>query len=494
MSTKKALTVFVVIVLLFVSISFTDATWTIFGIIGSLAIGLGLSLKLDELIIIYLPFSFDIFVPQTINLNASDIVLLPLLLLLWITKSKTIYENKLLKSSTIWFLLFSIAIWLPLLLAISADQIISSNFIAYMKLLVGFIYGLAGIWIFASSNFDTRSDLVKIWSYVALVIAAGSVIAFLANIVGINSQFMYSATRIKGTFENPNTFALYLLVSLGIQMFTMINRPTTKLLLFSSIITAAIALANSRAGQISFVAMMAFVILVSFFSYKKRLRIKSIFFLILPIVYFGLVPGILSFLNLLKNFINPSMLSSWSPSTEQNTVSIQPSYGLQPNDGLPQISPFPQSTTQALNDLALQREPIEGDLRFLLWKAAIKLWQSSPLNGVGLGNFPTESKAYTGVNYVAHNSFLSLLAETGLIGLIFFLIPVLYLFVLLLTNRNNFISIALLSSLVAMAIMMSANNLENVRFVWFLIGASLAWARLKTDYKKASLLEYRKIE
>lgn len=492
MSKAKSLKILAVLVLLFVSISFTDPTWTIVGIIGSIAVALCLSLKLDELLIVLLPFSFDVFVPRTVNLNASDFVLFPLLLFLALTRYKAISNNTLFKRASIWFLLFTTVIWVPLFTGFSAEQITSANLIAYIKLLIGFSYGLSGIWIFASSNFARRNELVKIWSLVAVAISASSLIAFLLNLVGINSQFMYSAYRLKGTFENPNTFALYLLVSLGIQIAVWINRPTRSGIFLSSVITAAIALANSRAGQISFVVMISILLLSTIFTRKNKKRIKSLYFLVLPIVYFGVIPGLITLFNFLKTFIKSSSEIKSSPLPEQNISTIQPTTGSNTINSVEPFSPSPQATSESINALVLSREPLNGDLRFQLWKAAIKLWEKSPINGVGIGNFPTESEPYTGVYYVAHNSFLSLLAETGLLGLACFLIPFLYLFYLLWNNRSNFIAKAMFATVVAMVIMMSANNLENVRFVWIVFGCTLAWANLKTDLLKSKLHEPRK--
>lgn len=70
--------------------------------------------------------------------------------------------------------------------------------------------------------------------------------------------------------------------------------------------------------------------------------------------------------------------------------------------------------------------------RWDLWEAALRVFRENPVGGVGVGNFPwvapqyspyadamVEARGYPRAA-VAHNSFLSVLAETGAIGLLLF--------------------------------------------------------------------------
>jgi O-antigen ligase len=63
--------------------------------------------------------------------------------------------------------------------------------------------------------------------------------------------------------------------------------------------------------------------------------------------------------------------------------------------------------------------------RYELWTYAIELWRSSPIFGVGPGIFFSLSGAsirnLQGANAVAHNMYVSLLCENGIIGLALFL-------------------------------------------------------------------------
>jgi O-antigen ligase len=78
----------------------------------------------------------------------------------------------------------------------------------------------------------------------------------------------------------------------------------------------------------------------------------------------------------------------------------------------------------------LPTEAAKGTLhdRTRIWKAGAGSFRSHPLLGVGAGAFPEAVRpqigepALAGHRYVAHNSFLSILVECGLIGLGLFLL------------------------------------------------------------------------
>lgn len=62
--------------------------------------------------------------------------------------------------------------------------------------------------------------------------------------------------------------------------------------------------------------------------------------------------------------------------------------------------------------------------RTFLWDRAIQLWSESPIFGSGWGTYRYYwVDGYQGVSIAAHNVFLQLLAEVGIVGLVLFLIP-----------------------------------------------------------------------
>jgi len=68
---------------------------------------------------------------------------------------------------------------------------------------------------------------------------------------------------------------------------------------------------------------------------------------------------------------------------------------------------------------------VYGIDRITIWQDAIAIWQRSPFMGVGAGNYQFFDLAYgTDVVGVAHNQFLSVLAEMGVQGLICLLLTI----------------------------------------------------------------------
>lgn len=72
-----------------------------------------------------------------------------------------------------------------------------------------------------------------------------------------------------------------------------------------------------------------------------------------------------------------------------------------------------------------------GD-RIQAWVAAVRMFLTYPLLGIGYGHFAEEGKNYgMDRSMPAHNTFLSVLAETGIFGIIFFVLILFYSFKIL---------------------------------------------------------------
>ncbi len=54
-----------------------------------------------------------------------------------------------------------------------------------------------------------------------------------------------------------------------------------------------------------------------------------------------------------------------------------------------------------------------------VWEAGLRAWEKTPIEGVGLGGFRAAARAQ-GVGGVAHNTFVSVLVELGLVGVMLF--------------------------------------------------------------------------
>jgi len=96
--------------------------------------------------------------------------------------------------------------------------------------------------------------------------------------------------------------------------------------------------------------------------------------------------------------------------------------------------------------------------RIYLWEAGFQVYQNNPILGVGAGAFPYAMSKFYGGMTVAHNTFLSILAEEGLIGLTFFI-----LIILALLNKIRFFP------------SLKRNIWFILMFTWVIGASSLTW-------------------
>jgi O-antigen ligase len=121
-------------------------------------------------------------------------------------------------------------------------------------------------------------------------------------------------------------------------------------------------------------------------------------------------------------------------------------------------------------------------LRFTIWRVGWKIAQDNFITGVGLGNFPLEYSKYRGIysgrvatlGWAAdpHNTYLSIFAETGVIGFLLFLWFHGNLFFLIL-KKINANAVFALCILVFIGLISLKGTLHFSKFYWF--GISLSY-------------------
>ncbi len=123
--------------------------------------------------------------------------------------------------------------------------------------------------------------------------------------------------------------------------------------------------------------------------------------------------------------------------------------------------------------------------RWDIWRGAFKIIADHPLLGVGAGNFPYESPAYSGEaaylaaggrGAAAHNMFLSVWSELGPIGLMLFAGVLVFAFTqaLALVRRNSVLGAGLLLGLVAYTIMGLTLTWEQQEVAFLIYGSILS--------------------
>lgn len=232
----------------------------------------------------------------------------------------------------------------------------------------------------------------------------------LYRILTANSDYNYNlANEIRGFYGNKNitAAALAFKIPFALQLFFNKKKFYIKFLLLILILLAffVIFLLTARAVFVS-IALCGIFLLVSsaigYFLHKNFHYLKPLAYiapLLLALTFFNLVEGNDESLNI------------------QNRV-----------------------------DLIVEGdESISQRVRF--YSHAIKQFSLTPFLGVGVGNWKIESIKYDSENiysyvvpYFAHNDFLEILAETGIIGFIPYFLFILYIFKISYLNFKDYLN------------------------------------------------------
>lgn len=266
---------------------------------------------------------------------------------------------------------------------------------------------------------------LRIWGWVAAVLAAGSMVTSFGGVPLIPGNDF----RSFGFFQDPNLYAGYLLISLAVVIARECHRgmPETPFLLVA--LSGGVAATASRSA-VATLAVMLFLSALLISARRVRWTLVG--------------------LGILGVWVTMGVLAA-----------------------RPDLLAFP-----AFQRLTSASEVAGNDPRLALWGRALDLWHSSPITGIGIGQYQLYSEdvygisGRTGTGFVVHNTFLSFLTETGVIGL---LVLVAGLIAVARTaaglgDLGCRIDKALLIGVVAVVAQMMTLNLQNVRYVWILIG------------------------
>ena len=259
------------------------------------------------------------------------------------------------------------------------------------------------------------------WAFTAAIVGALGTVGALLFERGVETGLTMDF-RATGTFEDPNAFATYLILSLPL---TLLARHLTgrSLLSWHLIpILAGIVASFSRGALVGIAGVLVLLCLLAFRDHALRaLRIVAVLGVAATAVL--VLDGAIS------------------------TV-FQGSRGVSFGE----------------------------DVRFRLWEAAIDVFLHAPVTGVGLGQFITASRDLLGSagGVLAHNTYLSVLAEGGLVGSALLLVlPIIA--VVGLVRTGDTAAHLLLASGAGVALMAVSLNLQNFRPIWMLLALAVAW-------------------
>jgi len=135
----------------------------------------------------------------------------------------------------------------------------------------------------------------------------------------------------------------------------------------------------------------------------------------------------------------------------------------------------PDKIVQRLATTGSEVEELRLGGRFSIWVAGAKAFVHRPVMGYGTGAFKGAVAPY-GITQVAHNSFLSVLVEQGLVGLLLYLsmLVAVFLAVRRLPRPERRFALVLLATLV---VAMLPLTWEDNKVVWFVLPVLLGLAR-----------------
>ncbi len=272
-----------------------------------------------------------------------------------------------------------------LLSIVGATSIKSSlkEIVKWVEVLIVFILG--------TMYLRTRRQIWILVVMMCLAAVSQAFLGFAQNYLDLGpSSFVRDASlRVYGTFDQPNPFAGYINMTLPIVISLMIlgRNWTTRILSGATVVLlgAVEYMTLSRGGEIAIVVAILFILTVGIWGIRKLFAVGIVGLLCIIAAYLaGVIPS---------HYIQPIL----------NKL------------GLVQIS----FSSPSAADYATAE-------RLAHWIAGINMFLSHPITGVGIGNYPDVYSAYQITIFVnslghAHNYYINIAAESGVIGLAAFL-------------------------------------------------------------------------
>jgi O-antigen ligase len=424
---RMALPSLTVVLLTFASLQVPPtAAFTALFLALTLTMVLILRISAAELLVATMPITFYADIGGRVNLSASDLLLVLVVVRIVTDPSIREYGVRLHSFHTfIWVcaaFLFAVMTIGVILSSTSGQNVAWPAYLQDgVKLLIVLVYFSAAYVVFAYQLSRKDFRFLQIWTYAAVTV----------SILGIAGVFLYGrgldlgltmSFRARSTFEDPNAYATYLLSSTGIIMAWSYLKRGRILTWHVVPVLVGAYVAYSRAAIVASIAVLALGFVLSL-GHRQLRALRYVAYSSFVLVAFAIARGDL------EQLLEPRRDFSF-----------------------------------------------EGDVRFSLWGAAINAWKDSPIFGAGLGQFRAATSEYIDSSsaLLAHNTYLSFLAEGGVLGVVlFFAIPSAV--VLALLRRRDTVSRLILLSVGVFLAMAVTLNLQNFRPMWVVFGIALAW-------------------
>ncbi len=357
---------------------------------------------------------------------------------------------------------------------------------------------------FNGGLFSTISYLLLYWAYVSNLDKEKTLFtlrytlfsAILVSLYGIAEHFGIDAQfwvqkvqeRVFSTLGQPNWLAAWLVALIPL--------------------TWALILGKEKLFKKKFLPFIGYALFAVF--YLCLLYTKSRSGLLGLAFAYAVFWGLIGWVNLkkIKNLIKPFVITNlicitltimigtpWTPSAGQVINKFRPQPSLETEEATISTEPAPEPLISE-----------SGDIRKIVWQGAIEVWQDYPVFGTGVETFGYSyywhrPRAHNDVSEwdllynKAHNEYLTILANTGIVGLITYLglIGTFTIWVLKRGLKNRLI-IALFAGYVSILITnFFGFSVVAVNLLFFLIPAmamTLVMKKEEKERKKQKMLEF----
>lgn len=366
--------------------------------------------------------------------------------LFWIFENNYGLKNDAIKGNKAAILLFLFIIFfLWQILGLFLAESLGTGFERLFKRLSFLLFPLVlfypGVRIVKNISLITR--LFAICTLFYLILCIGN--AFNNSMIIQNNKLIFNSHPTEYNYENyffgmrlsylihPSYVAMYIIISILISFESFFNKSLThirKVLWFTIIIVflVAIYLLSARAGILAVIIVLPVYALLKFYSkFPKWIVI----------------------------IVSGAILISLAVIAKKN-----------------------EKVNYSIEDISRKRvdETLKNDPRLLIWKSALGVIKENLILGVGTGDASkklTEEFLKRGYvngfydNLNAHNQFLEILLENGLVGLILFLAILTYMSYIAITDQNLLLGLFIITTIIFFIFETMLNRLAGVSFFAF---------------------------
>jgi len=308
----------------------------------------------------------------------------------------------------------------------------------FIKIIAVFLYFVVG---YNMSRLRLTDFTLKYYSFFALFIGIIGVLFDFLNITLFSKILFYGNVRLKGLMNDPNYFSILQITALAYFLRNVFLNRFKKIIIIIAFLLSVLA-SGSKTG---FIALLCYLIFVAMEELLRRpaLRLTSLAICMVSFVaLFLLVPYLISGLTFLSVYISQNI----------------PAFS--------RIESLFLDFSKAISE--------GGSGRDIAWGISIDLLKLSPVLGIGIGTYVGLAKKLYGVGVIAHNTFLQLYTEWGIVLATLLFVHVFFMIAKSTFNRMCNIdkeNIILRDIIIIFLLGSVGISLNNARMFWLALGA-----------------------